>query len=88
MPADAATSALSHVAGRGAVSLRSGGRSPDLSAKSLQRWKLAMDDQIGQLEGMSGGTSTFLKYRQAIKLRDRLDNLMTSTQIRPTGASM
>lgn len=76
MPADAATSALSHVAGRGAVSLpERGGEVPTLSAKSLQRWKLAMDDQISQLEGMSGGTSTN-KYRQAIKLRDELDNLL------------
>ncbi len=62
--------------GRGAVSVpEHGGEIPTLSAKSIQRWKLAMDDQIARLEGMKGGTSTN-RYRQAVQLRDEVENLL------------
>lgn len=51
------------------------GSDPTLPAKTIQLWKLAVDDRIKALEGSTGGTSTH-EYGQAVQLQKEVESLL------------
>ena len=66
------------VPGRGTVSLPDEAAAPALPSMSGQRWqyvKHALDDQLAELEGRTGGTAT-KRYAQLMQARNDVDALL------------